>query len=241
MDRKWRTNRSAIETVLAYQDFLEAIPQRDAEYTLASSTDLYAVYTMLHIERKESELRWSPQGSFYYFIAVQSLQPEGEEAQQPRAPEGDEDMPQVGGPHYLHMHALGHCAIAAAAAVGAFLQFETISSSIMWSCTTYGLQEATGPQPQGHPAPMSTAEAVQRQQSAQPGTRTQIVVPVSSACDHLTPELLQRLFSIRGVKAQQLILALVDSHGVVSRTCMYNYIQAPLEGPGTATLELLDD
>lgn len=25
------------------------------------------------------------------------------------------------------------------------------------------------------------------------------------------------------------------------RSCLYNYIQAPLEGPGTANLELLDD
>ena len=74
-------------------------------------------------------------------------------------------------------------------------------------------------------------------------TRTQILVPVSSACDHLTPELLQRLFniSLRGVAAQQLLLALVDSHGVVTRACLYNYIQSPLEGPGTANLELLDD
>ena len=73
--------------------------------------------------------------------------------------------------------------------------------------------------------------------------RTQILVPVSSACDHLTPELLQRLFniSLRGVAAQQLLLALVDSHGVVTRACLFNYIQSPLEGPGTANLELLDD
>ena len=103
------------------------------------------------------------------------------------------------------------------------------------------MQEAAAPQATGQAASISTAEAVQRQQSSQPGTRTQIVVPLSSACDHLTPELLQRLFSIKGVQAQQLILALVDSNGVVSRTCLYNYIQAPLEGPGTANLELLDD
>ncbi len=102
------------------------------------------------------------------------------------------------------------------------------------------VQEAAGPGTSAH-APMSTAEAVQRQQSSQPGMRTQIVVPVSSACDHLTPQLLQRLFSVKGVQAQQLVLALVDSNGVVSRTCLYNYIQAPLEGPGTANLELLDD
>jgi hypothetical protein len=94
MDRKWRTNREALGTVASYQDFEGQLPERDSAYTLADTTDLYAVYTVLHIERKESQLRWSPQGSFYYFIAVQQLQPEGE-AQQPLAPEGDEDLPQV--------------------------------------------------------------------------------------------------------------------------------------------------
>ena len=47
--------------------------------------------------------------------------------------------------------------------------------------------------------------------------RTQIVVPVSSSYAQLTPQLLQQLFSIRGVQAQQLLLALVDSNGVVTR------------------------
>ena len=42
-------------------------------------------------------------------------------------------------------------------------------------------------------------------------------------------------------QAQQLLLALVDANGVVTRCCCFNYVQAPLEGPGTATLELLDD
>ena len=59
-------------------------------------------------------------------------------------------------------------------------------------------------------------------------TRTQILVPVSSGYAGITPELLQRLFCIRGVAAQQLLLALVDSHGVVTRNCLYNYIQVVL-------------
>lgn len=71
--------------------------------------------------------------------------------------------------------------------------------------------------------------------------RTQIIVPISSACLELTPRLLHRMFSVRGVSAQQLLLALVDANGVVTRSCLYNYIQPPLEGPGTANLELLDD
>lgn len=51
----------------------------------------------------------------------------------------------------------------------------------------------------------------------EPTIRTQILVPVSSGYGGITPELLQRLFCIRGVKAQQLLLALVDSNGVVTR------------------------
>lgn len=74
-----------------------------------------------------------------------------------------------------------------------------------------------------------------------PTIRTQLVVPISSAYTDLTPELLQRLFLVRGVQVQQMILGLVDSNGVVTKCCLFNYIQAPLEGPGTANLELLDD
>jgi len=71
--------------------------------------------------------------------------------------------------------------------------------------------------------------------------RTQVVVPISSCCGQITPALFQRLFSLRGVQAQAMVLGLVDSHGVVSRSSLYNYIQAPLEGPGTANLDVLDD
>ena len=151
---------------------------------------------------------------------------------------------------------------------------------------------------QSAPAEAAAAGGMQPEEAAQARLRTQVVVPVSSAYGQLTPELLQRLFSVRGVQAQQLLLALVDSNGVVTRrwaagdaasgrcgcwgcsrralctaealrclrrhscaaaahapallsccscfsclprSCLYNYIQAPLEGPGTANLDLLDD
>ena len=95
MQRKWRTNRWALDTVLAHPVFRESIPPRDAEYTLADPTDLYAVYTVLHIENKQSELRWSPHGRFYYFLAQweQAQTADGRQAQQTAAPEGDEDPP----------------------------------------------------------------------------------------------------------------------------------------------------
>lgn len=89
------------------------------------------------------------------------------------------------------------------------------------------------------PNNQNTSETQQIQ--SQSKVRTQLIIPVSSASNKITPALLQTFFSVRGVQVQQMILGLVDSNGIVSRCCMYNYIQAPLEGPGTANLQLLDD
>lgn len=95
MQRKWRTNPGALDTVIPYPAFRDSIPSRDAEYTLADPSDLYSVYTVLHIENKRSELRWSPHGRFYYFLAKWQQQEEAEGGQQQHAaaPEGDEDPP----------------------------------------------------------------------------------------------------------------------------------------------------
>ena len=90
MQRKWRTNPGALDTVQPYPAFRASIPPRDADYSLADPTDLYAVYTVLHIESKQAELRWSPHGRFYYFLA-QWQQPA--KAAVVQAPEGDEDPP----------------------------------------------------------------------------------------------------------------------------------------------------
>lgn len=70
------------------------------------------------------------------------------------------------------------------------------------------------------------------------GVRTQLIVPVSSSYSELTPLTLQRFFSVQGEEVQQVLLGLVDSNGVVSRSSLFNYIQNPLEGPGTAILDL---
>ena len=95
MQRKWRTNRSALDTVVSYPDFRASIPPRDSDYSLADPTDLYSVYTVLHIESKQAELRWSPQGRFYYFLAQweQAETTESQPQQHAAAPEGDEDPP----------------------------------------------------------------------------------------------------------------------------------------------------
>lgn len=91
MDRKWRTNKSAIKTVLSFPDFSKLITPWKIEYTLASLTDLYAIYVVLHIESKEWEIKWSEEGSFYYFLVKETIV----EDNQIRAPEGDEDVPEV--------------------------------------------------------------------------------------------------------------------------------------------------
>ena len=96
MDRKWRFNRTALDTITPIQEFKAALPPRDADYELASVSDLYAVYTVLHIENRAIELQWSGQGRFYYFIAVQRYQRKGKAAVAvAAAPEGDEDPPEV--------------------------------------------------------------------------------------------------------------------------------------------------
>ena len=46
MNRKWRTNYGAQDTVISYPDFRASLPPRDADYDLADPTDLYAVYTV---------------------------------------------------------------------------------------------------------------------------------------------------------------------------------------------------
>lgn len=96
MDRKWRTNRTAIDTVLSFPDFSQSLLPLNPSYDLASLTDLYSVYVVLHIEDKEWEIRWSEEGQFYFFIAKQTIMPSILPQQQPDAvPEGDEDMPRV--------------------------------------------------------------------------------------------------------------------------------------------------
>ena len=294
MQRKWRTNRWALDTVLAYPVFRESIPPRDAEYTLADPTDLYAVYTVLHIENKQSELRWSPHGRFYYFLAQweQAQTADGRQAQQTAAPEGDEDPPpQVRAPGQCgHLHA-AHCtacgqihlawsikacqtdgcppalrvhlpqivpegseaalrqeAEAAAAAPQQQQQGKGGSRQQQQQQKQKQIQQqqgaaeheppqqsaelpSAGQQPEAaaaaaaagqQPGPAAAADATEPPAAAAaaalpPKQRTQIVVPVSSSHPHLTPQLLQRLFSVRGVQAQQLLLALVDSNGVVTR------------------------
>lgn len=245
MDRKWRLNRAAIHSVKSYDDFCSSVPPASAKYELSAPADLYAVYTVLHIEAKASELRWSETGGFYFFLASWT------------------EMASTTAPKVEFFDDCGEIAPSpsrARAAMALQTGVEGLNQKLgVLDAEPSGDEESKGMPKEGesdnaHHGPTDASscdasasssptadEACEATKQEQVVTRTQIIVPVSSSSKHLTPALLQSFFSIRGVTAQQLLLALVDGNGVVSRTCLYNYIQAPLEGPGTADLDLLDD
>ena len=74
------------------------------------------------------------------------------------------------------------------------------------------------------------------QEKSSSGPISELIVPVSSACTCLTPTVLHSLCRLGHGRVHQVILGLVDSNGVVTRCCLYDYIQAPLGGTGTAQL-----
>lgn len=278
MDRKWRTNRAAIFTVVPYAEYCCRILQRTAEYDLATPSDLYAVYTVLHIESKTSELHWSESGGFYYFLATWSQAPEPDQVgydchqadctvhSQPCTATNPHSWPpvttspstsspkpsqtasaaqpvmQAGAPPAQGKEA-APCMSADQGSAGAQAQcaVEVAAHDRSSEANGAGAVGAVASPLTSPDAVLVGSQAADSRPPPAPITRSQIIVPVGSACTSLTPALLQRFFSIRGVAAQQLLLALVDGNGMVSRTCLFNYIQAPLEGPGTADLDLLDD
>ena len=181
MDRKWRLNREALNTVESIVDFESRyIGNWNESCTLATRTDVYAVYTVLHIENKEWELKWSDACRGYYFVTR-------EESPDQRAsgavttlsvPEGDED-------------------------VSVMVDVDDLEDT-----KTTVLEKVTEV------------------------NATQLVVPVSSSMTTLTPRLVHGVCSLGHGTARQVILGIVDSNGVVSRCCLYDYIQAPLEASG---------
>lgn len=96
MDRKWRTNRQAFNDVLSLLEFKTFLREAGGDPSLMNSsslTDLYAVYTVLHIEGASWELHWSPEHNLHYFTTRKRLE---RGAQGLHAPEGDEDVEIVG-------------------------------------------------------------------------------------------------------------------------------------------------
>lgn len=262
MDRKWRTNLPAVHSLQPYFSFVRSVVPAlppGAPPPLASPSDLYSVYTVLHIEKKRNELRYDTEGHFYYFVAsfeeevgasagVDAGEEEsgdeegggeagGEEA-------GDEGEEEEGGAMEEEEEKDGEgdgLVAEKGDQEGAESVAEKADGEGGEAAPEKGGGEGAGAVPAGRPGGGAAAPSALAQPASLPKgwrTRTQIVVPVSSASGRLTPRALSRMFCVRGVDAQQMLLALVDGHGVVSRTSMYNYIQAPLEGAGMADLVL---
>lgn len=62
----------------------------------------------------------------------------------------------------------------------------------------------------------------------------EVVVPISTACQRLTPGLLHSFFQLHAAGRECVMLALVDSDGTVAVNRMHLGIVAPLEGPSDA-------
>lgn len=186
MDRKWRLNREALHSVESIIEFQRKYIEewRDGAI-LASLTDLYAVYTVLHIERKLWELRYSSDCQGYYFVTCTQ-----NEHQSIVVPEGDEDVVMVQEEEESKKDTK-----------------ETVFAN----------------------TPVSSHARLDT-------VHKQILVPISSSFNSLTPRMIHTMCSLGHALAQQVIMCLVDSHGVVTRCCVYDYIQAPLEGSGEALL-----
>lgn len=189
MDRKWRLNREAYNTVESIIGFKEKyIKIWNEEATLASLTDVYALYTVLHIERKLWQLEYNKECQGYYFITTDD--PDVMKTSI-LVPEGDEDV--------------------------IIVQTEEEKSAKDSKETLFAGTDNVS-------------------SGTQDGIIRQILVPVSSSFNNLTPRRIHTMCSLGHTLAQQVILCLVDSNGVVTRCCLYDYIQAPLGGAGEATL-----
>lgn len=198
MDRKWRTNYAAINTVESIIDFKRKyIGDFDnASSELSSLTDVYAVYSVLHIESKEWQLLYSDVCKGYYFVTTESVSTSDGRKKNASVPEGDEDV-----------------------VIVAAEEDEDGSGGEDRKQTVYASMEAND----------SSAEVINT-------VVKQILIPVSSGLMDLTPRILHRMCSLGHKLAQQVILCMVDSNGVVTRCCLYDYIQAPLGTTGEAAL-----
>ena len=217
MDRKWRLNRGAHETVESpidfkrkYVDVLDRIEAADDASTssdLQRLVDVYALYTVLHIERREWTLQWSQKHGVYYFIT--------EEASQVDVPAGDDGS----GDDKSELEAGGG------------------------SDDESGDDKSDGEGVPSHGnGKKDTKETVycapvQVDAAGGPNSRRQVLVPVSSSNTGTTPRFLHSLCELGKGVAQQVLLSVVDSNGTATRCCLYDYIQGPLSTAGVeATL-----
>jgi hypothetical protein len=213
MDRKWRLNRGAHETVESpidfkrkYVDALTETGDREAnapDSVLQSLVDVYALYTVLHIEKRGWKLHWSGRHSVYYFVTEKPADGEdqgGEGAELARVDEvsgdesdgaddkngangGESDGKSDGEDDVPDTKTIVYCDVATGGDAGAM-------------------------------------------------NGTQVLVPVSSGTMNLTPRVMHSLCELGKGIAQQVLLSVVDSNGTATRCCLYDYIQGPLSTRG---------
>jgi hypothetical protein len=233
MDRKWRLNRGAHETVESpvdfkrkYVDVLDRV-EGSAPGSRGAATpdmqrlvDVYALYTVLHIEKREWTLRWSPQHGVYYFIT--------EEASQGEVPVGDDDDDGSGDE----------------LAAGGGSEDGGDDDGDDDGDDEDGDDRGDDGEDDGYGEGVKkdTKETVYcaapvQVDAAGGNSRRQVLVPVSSSNRGTTPRFLHSLCDLGKGVAQQVLLSVVDSNGTATRCCLYDYIQGPLSTAGVeATL-----
>ena len=218
MDRKWRLNRGAHETVESPIDFkrkyVDVLSEGQGEgehkvnYEMQRLVDVYALYTVLHIEKRVWNLYWSGQHGLYYFIAEKRQDADGEGEKGEEIIQGDEGSGDE---------------------------------------SDEGAQDAgnedgddDGDDKEG--GVRDTKETVYCDAPVVEGKDgssvigKQVLVPVSSGTQSLTPRVMHSFCQLGKGVAQQVLLSVVDSNGTATRCCIYDYIQVRRYMHGSALL-----
>jgi hypothetical protein len=219
MDRKWRLNRGAHETVESpvefkrkYVDVLD-VPRGAS---LARLTDVYAVYTVLHIERRAWTLAYSAShGAYYFTTKVQREEGGGEGG-------GEGPAEDVEGGDAVASGDSSSDSSGDSSGDRSGDEGSDASGDLEDIAVKTGAQDTK-----------ETVYCDAAQTEAGASSRgTQVLVPVSSGLRYLTPRVIHSLCALGHGVAQQVFLCLCDSNGVVTRCCLYDYIQGPLSTRG---------
>ena len=224
MDRKWRLNRGAHETVESPLDFkrkyVDVLMERgerqenSPEPVLQSLVDVYALYTVLHIEKRHWGLRWSDRHGVYYFITEKPLNAEGEG-------EGGAELTQVDEASGDESDGAGDENVANGD------ENEEIDGGDDGDVKSDGEADIRDTKETVYcDVPVATGG------DAGTMSRTQVLVPVSSGTRNLTPRVMHSLCELGKGIAHQVLLSVVDSNGTATRCCLYDYIQGPLSTRG---------
>ncbi len=237
MDRKWRLNRGAHETVESpidfkrkYVDVLTERGERAAnspDSAIQRLVDVYALYTVLHIEKRQWKLRWSGRHSVYYFITEKLVDGEGQGIM-------GADLTHIDGESGDESDGVdGKNGGSGVDSDGNGDDGNPGKDDRDDKSDGEGDREGDG---EGNvPDTKKTVYCdVPAAKGGDAGTLNgaQVLVPVSSGTRDLTPRVLHSLCELGKGIAQQVLLSVVDSNGTATRCCLYDYIQGPLSTRG---------